>query len=338
MKTIMKRSMALLLTGLMLLSCVVTGTFAFTASAEEEPETDASTPEVSLYRQNGQFIAEGSLVDMNNLAKENYPDASLVCKFNKDVELDAPIVFQSKRIAIFEGQGHTIYFSKKLLEEKVNFISFYDFGGKNTFEITFKNLNFSGQPMDWDGTKENATYFGTTEQDAGAIAVQPLAKLVFDNCRFENFYANARGACFYFSGVNSVEDREETLAKRGLWLKDTVITNNYSGNTGNGKATVIRTRYNNTGSQVHVSGNTYVDNNYDANGQPFANIYVQQGDVKVTSNTYSSAVLRVESDFTGAVAINSVSGITPTTKTFEEEGSDPVTLTVVGTEIGRAHV
>ena len=279
MKTFKTKSTALLLAVLMLLSSVVTGTFAFTASAEEEGL--AEIPEAALYFEGGTapykvdgVAQEGTFLEMVAEANE-HPDCNLVLKLNKDVELTEKVVFIARRLSTIDGQGHTIYMSKSLLESQrqsgdaKNYFFGFNVITAGDFYFTFKNVNLNGQPKDWDGKAETATYFGDSSANnhGSAIYLSKYAKLTMENCRMENFYTYTKASCITLAETNPCGT---TAGTRGIWLIDTVMTNNHHlGNKNGGTdACAIRGRSDQTGTEIHVSGNTYIDGNY-TKGNPW---------------------------------------------------------------------
>ena len=368
MKTFTKKSMALLLAVLMLLSSVVTGTFAFTASAEEAANEEVAY-EAALFDEDGVTpytgtsstpLAKntGSFLEMV-AAANTYPDAKLVLKLYKDIDLTEPVRLQSKRVGTIDGQGHTIYATEAMLtaarvatDNKSYMFDIWNWSGSpTTFTFTFKNLNINGQPQGWDGTDATAIHMGdsASNKHGGAIIISKYAKLTLDNCRMENFYTYTKASCISLDATNTPEDRTETLGKRGIWLINTTLTNNHhlGGLDAGTNATAIRGRSDQVGTEIHVSGNTYVDNNY-TNGLPTANIFTNGGnrnpyfttktatDAETGETTYTlsksfwdnqdgAITVYVEEDFTGSVAITSTGNITttaytqPTNIVFDEE-------------------
>ncbi len=348
MKIFLKRSMALLLTVLMLLSCAVIGTLMFTVSAEEDSETEEAAYEAAIFKtEDGTLVPfevdgvaqTGTFAGMLSVANEQ-ADQKLVIKLCKDITLNEVINIKANAIGTIDGQGHTIYMSKALIEaarstaNNANFFIGFSDVGTDTFEITLENLNLNGQPKDWNGTAANATYFGPESgtPQGGAILLPKNAKLTMDNCRMENFYSYNRASCIYIIGPNNESDQAVTLNQRGVWLNDTVLTNNHSlGATAGSTAAAIRGHYGGIGAEVHVSGSTYIDNNYDKDGNPSANVFVYQG---LDGNKHnSSATLYVASDFTGSVATTTDSVAPRTNNGWSEETHTEEDKTIRGAVI-----
>ncbi len=299
-----KSSLALLLTLLMLLSAITVGASLFAASAEDDgPEATLTSPNTAL--SNGEKTMSGNFVDLVAEANKTLGASSMATlELHKDVELTAPITLRGGRIGTYEGNGHTIYFAAEAMHTGQYLIQFetgtVQTNGNTT---TFRNLNFSGQAKDWKLGDVPAT-FGTANQGGAAFGLHPFQHITFKNCRIENFYSYNQASVFYYTTTTI------TNATRGLFLEDTVITNNHAlGNTAGNNAAVMRTR--NGGAkaetdtlylaQIYVSGSTYVYDNYDMNGKQANLNLLRAQDIAGHGNADNR--LYVAENFTGKVGL-----------------------------------
>lgn len=310
MRTFMKKSSpALLLAVLVLLTGILVGT-AVTASAEEvaEPEHEAS-----VYHPVTGLLKSGRLDDL--LAEYSWLGATYNYRIvlHKDAEL-AKAGLYIKGFSEVEGNGHTIYIDDSInVSSTTHFLMVTHEG--NT---VFKNINFVGQDMDWDGSVETMKAFGSVDNYFGAIQINAGNRHVeFQNCTMTGFKTLGRASCIWFTGNTTAKNQNGDIVydasvynnNYGLYLKDTEIVGNYAGgvksNGSNSDGYAVWVQYSGTGyygNKVHVSGNTLVKDNYhNITGLARSNIYV----FKTGAATgIESSVLMVEEDFTGCVGMN----------------------------------
>lgn len=285
-----KSSLALLMAVLVLLTAVLVGSMV-TASAEDVVE-----PEATLYKADGKTVqAEGTLVECIKAGYGLTNTTNYKLVLHKDAELtEAGLLIKS--IAEFDGQGYTVYVDDSInVEASKNFFNITHQG-----TTTFKNINFVGQDMDWDGTVANMKTFSTSNNYSGAIQVPAGIKFVMEDCTMTAFRTLGRASAIYavISGLTEYSN------DNGIWLIDTEIVGNYSvGAAAGGTSVAVNVPPSGSGAWgnvLHVSGNTVVKDNYDMNGSAAANIYV----LKTTAMTGTeSSVLMVEEDFTGTVGM-----------------------------------
>ena len=294
-----KSSLALLLAVLVLLTGILVGT-AVTASAEDEYTSGAS-----VYGSNGAFRKHYDT--FAEALSYCYGQASatadqLIIKLYEDIELTADFTFATGKLGEIDGQGHTIYFDSEFLKAEVgttaNAVALVSI---SSGKAIFRNVNFVGQDMDWSGKAEDAVSFGAgANQAGGAFYIGSGAHVEFIGCSLKHFYGSTRTSAIYLGNMASTA--ETYNVEVGLWLEDTVITDNHalisaSGSSAN--AVSIPQNWNpaKQGSSVHILGNTVVENNYDMNGNASANIWVAR------ANTIQSSSLIVDPGFTGRVGV-----------------------------------
>lgn len=292
MKTFMKKSsLALLLAVLVLLTGILVGTAVTAAAEEAEPEYEAT-----LYKADGVTVQkQGTLVECIKAGYGLTDTTNYKLVLHKDAELtEAGLLVKS--IALFDGQGHTVYVDDSINVEASK--NFFNITHKGT--TTFKNIHFVGQDMDWDGTVANMKTFSTSNNYSGAIQVPAGVKFVMEDCTMTAFRTLGRASAIYavISGLTEYSN------DNGIWLIDTEIVGNYSvGAAAGGTSVAVNVPPSGSGAWgnvLHVSGNTVVKDNYDMNGSAAANIYV----LKTTAMTGTeSSVLMVEEDFTGTVGM-----------------------------------
>ncbi len=292
-RTFMKKSLALLLTVLMVLSSVVTSALVFTAGAEEVNEAE-------LLASDGSQLATGTLPEVVTAAT-NSTETGTTIRILKDFELTAQVTIPNKVTAV-EGDGHTIYMAEAL-STKSGVASFIT----TKATITFRNLNLNGQPMNYTGT-EPVKFGVDVTGDTGAIGFAGgSAKLIMENCRIEGFHTLRTGSAMLATGT-------QTTNVGGVYLTDTVITGNYSyGATYREKGCAIRTRTGGSGgTEVYVYGNTVIDGNFDKNGGPGNIFSAEQGS---PTSAYQHTCVFVDSSFTGVVGLS-----TNFRAAFDEDG------------------
>lgn len=302
-----KSSLALLLTLLMLLSAITVGASLFAVSAEETAEATMTY---------GDVTKSGNFVDLVAEAIASKDNIKATITLHKDVELQAPIVFRHGRVGTVEGNGHTIYFGEGALNAKTSGKDYLEYlvtfqnSSDNYHVMTFRNVNFSGQPMGWKKGVDEPIVFGLANKGGAAFALHPYQPLTFEDCRIENFYSNNQASVFYYTAIGRAN------ADRNLKLIDTVITNNHAlGSTVDTNAAVMRTRNgmplyeedkvtpiaNTYTAHVYVSGNTYVYDNYDMNGKQ-ANLNLMRAQGR-KGNENADNRLYVAENFTGKVGL-----------------------------------
>ncbi len=295
MRTFMKKSsLCLLLAVLVLLTGILVGT-AITASAEEEPEFEAT-----LYKADGKTVQkEGTLVEciQAGYGLSNTYNYKLV--LHKDAEItEANLII--KPIAEFDGQGHTVYIDDAANVSATNL--FFNITHAGT--TVFKNINFVGQDMDWDGTVETMKTFGGSNGNYGAIYVPQTAHFEMQNCTMTAFRTNHRAACIYF--VQS--QQTEYNADYGVYLKDTKIVGNYALGSSASSVFIPNSGAGYWGDKLHISGNTHIKDNYNASGDPSANVYLMY----TNGTCIESSLMVVEEDFTGLVGMSAPGGMNRT--------------------------
>ncbi len=296
MKKFMKKSsLALLLAVVMLLSAVTMGSALFAVSAEET-EAEATL----TYGDNEEH---GTLTALANKVVSDSTITGATITLNKDVEVTEILKIRVGGIEKIEGNGNTISFAASLLTSVNTFLIKFPDGATSDAKVTFENVNFSGQPSTWKIGDEMKS-FGAGGTATAAMEFYAQMHLTLKNCRMENFKANGAASCFYYQSPAFVATND-----RGLFLEDTVITGNYAlkGTYGE-NATVLRTRNGNTTAElpyaafVYLKGNTIIENNYDKDGDPYANLYLARSS-RGTYDQYADNQLIVDESFTGRVGL-----------------------------------
>ena len=169
MRTFMKKSsLALLLAVLVLLTGILVGT-AVTAAAEEY-ESGAS-----VYSSTGAFRRHFETFD--DALSYCYGQASatadqLIIKLHENIEFSKDFSFATAKLGEIDGNGHTIYFDSEFLKAETatgaNGVALITIGSG---KAVFRNINFVGQDMDWDGDTANAVHFGAGANQADRKSV-----------------------------------------------------------------------------------------------------------------------------------------------------------------------
>ncbi len=293
-----KSSFCLLLATLMLLVALLVGT-AVSASAEEVDY------EATLYNENGTVRSTGTLTELLSSSAQMFDGLKGKIVLHKDAELTSAVTVRLGRIVEIDGQGHTVYIAEALNTSATTKFITVSSDSKVTDTVIFRNIKFNGQKMGWDGT--NPLYFAASGSTSGAITVTG-ANVHFEmiDCRMENFYTNGMTIC-----LSTALHSATYYPNGGIYLKNTVITNNHSARTGDGySAAAIRLAQYGApaegayGSKIHVFGNTQVVGNYNGDNQNRANIAVQQSKTDAEGYFNGSTVVIVEEDFTGEIHLS----------------------------------
>ncbi len=321
-----KSSLAFLLAVLVLLTGILVGTAVTAAAEEAEPEYEAA-----LFNVNGAAVTwdpdgdsvktpiQGTLEEVIKSVYQHSSTANYRLVLYKDAEIEeAGLII--KPIAEFDGQGHTVYIDDSINVEATT--HFFNITHQGT--TVFKNINFVGQDMDWDGKVETMKTFGKTNASNGAIYVPQTAHFEMQNCTMTAFRTLGRAACVYFNQNKTITSNTGVVthdatvynSNLGVWLKDTQLVGNYAGsemldnnvmkNTEGYTVFIPNSGVGYWGDKLHISGNTVIKDNYhNITGAPTANVYLNY-----TSGTMiESSLMVVEEDFTGLVGMNAPGGM-----------------------------
>ncbi len=283
-KIILRKSLALVLTLLMLMSCVV-ATPIMGVSAAEDNEAAINGTEYA------------TLADAVTAAT-----AGDTIKLLKDIELKAQLTI-SKAITL-DGDAHTIYVANDTdLRKSLYFI-------KTEASFTMKNTTFCGQPMsDPDGTHKFA--IGSTSDKTGAFYLTGGdTKQVFENCKITGFYCEGGSIFAYMTDPlttgYTVVDGVQVPTDAGVYLIDTTITGNSSDLSG-GNGMIMRTRSGSgikptdCATPIYVDGNTVIENNLDGASVEMGIQIRRQGDKDNPNYLYAVTRVIVKEGFTGYV-------------------------------------